>query len=228
MPRVKRTTEELEFALVQQLRLLRKACDGGFNDPWDFTEGINVAARLRVLLHHIGSDTNSNALLEQLKLREGRYLNTEGQGHTLTLPSFLGPWPRYLAPYKPWSETDMIPLDQWWEAVTISPAWGGPLISRKGLVLVISNQDGGAHIDDDIEEWVAILRRKHPTGWHSLDEDGTTQPIRGWEYGTVRCVGMELLWSLQQNHGQDIRGIRDKFDDTDGPSYPSLIREPPY
>jgi hypothetical protein len=211
MARLRKTKEELEFSLVQQLHLLRKACGGGFSDPWDFTEAINVAARVRVLVHHHGQ---SNSLLGQLGLRTGPYLNTLGPGNTLVIPSAFGPFPRFLAPYDPpWREKDLIELGDWWEDSELNV--GGFVTSRKKLILTIANQDGGAHADADTEDWVLYLRRYHTTGWHHTHEDGTREPMLGWEYGTVRAIGFELVWSLGHNQPAYATAQPERYGDMD-------------
>ncbi len=205
MSKVERTTEEKEFLLVEQLRLLRKAC--GNDERWDFTEGHNVVSRLRVLLHQTSS---SHSLLSQLDLREGRFLNSIGSGHTLVIASMFGPWPRFLMPYRPWSESDCIDFVDWWENSEI--AVSRYRSSRKELITMLANQEGGAHVDPKIKVGLAELRRKG-SGWHYINEDGSSPPMHGFEIATARGIGFELLWSLEKMHGEYLESLRRRFGD---------------
>ena len=69
--RVQRPKEELKRELVEQLALLRHSCtafDNGFE-----AVGKHIALSLRVLLH---DHRQSRSLLDQLGLRNGRYLTS--------------------------------------------------------------------------------------------------------------------------------------------------------
>jgi len=202
---VERTLEELEFSLIEQLRLLRKAC--GNDDDWDFTEVHNVVIRLRVLLHET---PKSHSLLSQVKLREGIFLHSIGPGNTLVMPSTSGPWPRFLMPYRPWLESDCITFDDWWENTHINVSKYSA--SRKEMVAMLANQEGGAHVDPKIKVGLAELRRKG-TGWSVFKGGGSSKPMQGFETATVRAIGFELLWSLEKAHGLYLSGLREKYGD---------------
>jgi hypothetical protein len=183
---------------------LRKAC--GNDERWDFTEGHNVVARLRVLLHETNS---SHSLLGQLDMRNGQFLNTIGPGNTLTLASLYGPWPRFLMPFQPWSSNNCIDFDDWWNnsKVTVSRYSS----SRKELVTMLANQEGGAHVDPQMKAGLAELRR-HGSGWYLMSDEGNS-PMHGFEIAAVRGIGFELLWSLENMHGEYLGSLRKKYRD---------------
>lgn len=205
MTKVTRTTGELEFLLVEQLRLLRKAC--GNDNQWDFTEAHNIVTRLRVLLHETA---RSHSLLGQVNLRSGNFLHSIGPGNTLVIPSTYGPWPLFLMPYRPWAETDCICFDDWWENTPINVSKYKS--SRKELVTMLANQEGGAHVDPNIKAGLADLRR-NGTGWSYISEDGDNSPMHGFETGTIRAIGFELLWSLEKMHSVFLSSLREKYGD---------------
>jgi len=202
---ITRTKEELESLLVDQLRLLRKSC--GNDERWDFTEGHNVVTRVRVLLHQT---SKSHSLLEQLNIRDGMYLNSIGAGNTLVLPAIYGPWPRFLIPYRPWSLSNCSPFKEWWESSLIIVA--NVRTSRKELVTMLANQEGGAQVDPEMKAGLANLRRSG-SGWSYIHDDDSHSPMNGFEIGTARAIGFEVLWSLEKYHGEYLGDIRERFGD---------------
>lgn len=205
MTKVSRTQKELESLLVDQLRLLRKSC--GNDDQWDFTEGHNIVTRLRVLLHQTNQ---SHSLLEQLNMRNGMFLNSIGSGHTLVMPATFGPWPIFLVPYRPWSDSDCITFNDWWENSMIAVA--NIKSSRKELVTMLANQEGGTHVDPEMKAGLADLRRRG-TGWSYITDDGSHPPMKGFEIGSARAIGFEILWSLERSHGEYLKSLRDRYGD---------------
>lgn len=205
MAKVSRTTEELEFMLVEQLRLLRKSC--GNDEQWDFTEGHNVVARLRVLLHET---PQSHSLLGQLNIRSGKFLHSVGPGSTLVIPASYGPWPRFLIPYSPWSESDCIDFEDWWLNTEIKVSKYAS--SRKELITMLANQEGGAHVDPNMKAGLADLKR-NGAGWSYISEDGSNPLMHGFEVGTIRAIGFELLWSLEKTYGNYLASLREKYGD---------------
>ena len=205
MANVDRTTNELEFTLIEQLRLLRKAC--GNDERWDFTEGHNIVTRLRVLIHET---PQSHSLLGQVGLRSGRFLNSCGPGNTLVVPSTFGPWPRFLVPYQPWSDENWIEFEDWWLNSQINVTKYRS--SRKELITMLANQEGGAHVDPKTKAGLAELKRSG-TGWFNVFEDGTKRPMKGFEVATARAIGFELLWSLENMHHAFLNSLREKFGD---------------
>lgn len=205
MATVPRNQEELELLLVEQLKLLRKAC--GNDNDWDFTEGHNVVIRLRVLLQ----ETNrSHSLLSQVDLRSGNFLHSIGPGNTLVVASTSGFWPRFLVPYEPWSESNCIDFEDWWENTEITVSRYRS--SRRELVSMLANQEGGAHVDPNLKAGLAELKRGG-TGWHTFDGDGNSSPMQGCEIATVRAIGFELLWSLEKAHSVLLNKLREKYGD---------------
>jgi len=205
LTKVARTQNELESLLIDQLRLLRKSC--GNDERWDFAEGHNIVTRLRVLLHQTHL---SHSLLEQLNMRNGKFLNSMGPGNTLVIASTYGPWPRFLMPYSPWSESDCISFDDWWENSSITVA--KVKSPRKELVTMLANQEGGAHVDPEMKAGLAELRR-NGTGWSYIYDDGSHAPMNRFEIGTARAIGFEVLWSLERSHGEYLKSLRERFGD---------------
>jgi hypothetical protein len=85
-------------------------------------------------------------------------------------------------------------FDTWWNSTVFIDSKGSEL-SRKGLVLAVANQDGGAHVDPSLNQTYADLSRNNSLGW--VFSDGkTTQPMEGPERAAIRQIAHEFLKSL--------------------------------
>lgn len=161
-PRMKRTNDDLQEKLAQQLQLLILSCNN-FDSGLE-VESLNIATRLRVLLH---DTTDSKSLLKQLGLKSdtlfldsmapidpiptGEYRNGQPIMSVSGMPpgvafSMSPGGARYVAPLdnSPLAR-GMIAFANWWNDETISTGEGR--CSRKKLVLDLANKEGGAHVD---------------------------------------------------------------------------------
>ena len=69
-------------------------------------------------------------------------------------------------------------------------------ISRRYLVLTAANQDGGAHVDPELDEIYADLTRNNSLGWIKADVGGEG-PVSGPERATIRQIAHEALLSIK-------------------------------
>lgn len=76
--------------------------------------------------------------------------------------------------------------------------------TRKELVLQLANQEGGAHVDPNLNEDYEALARRNHLGWHmeSRDESGLitigATPFEGDAVAiSVRQIAYELLTTLE-------------------------------
>ena len=67
------------------------------------------------------------------------------------------------------------------------------------IVLAISNKDGGAHIDPELEPEYAKLSRENSLG-RSMQKDGKWQGLETPELASVRQIGHEVLKTLIEGY----------------------------
>ena len=143
------TSADLQVHLDEQLGFLERsaaAFDQGYED-----EAKRLAVTLRVLLHET---TQSHSLLGQLGRRQGAFVDTALPAHTGNLMTHGGlvfvamgpPETRYVAMLDDVPIATSAPFDQWWDTPVFIDRDGSSL-TRKQLILIAANQDGGAHID---------------------------------------------------------------------------------
>lgn len=203
--RVARPKGELERELRDQLALLEHACssfDGGLE-----AVGRHLAMSLRVLLHEHG---NSRALLEQLGLRTGRFVDSAG-----------GIDPRNLLPqcnlvilegtasegrYVPLVAggdftvfSRLVPFEVWWNEHVLRDGQGR-LFNRRTLVGHVADTDGGAHVDPELEEGYMALSRSNSLGWTFQSADVLEPFRRRPELACMRQIAEEVLLTLRRRH----------------------------
>lgn len=184
-------TEQLGF-LLTSVRLY---------DEGDFKEAKRIALQLRVLLHDTSS---SESLLKHLGKKNSMYfLDTASDVQPGNLMTHQGLTIMRIsntdAMYLPRLEDS--PMQPKW--VLFNNWWGKVIlvdnqqrqISRKELILTISNQEGGAHVDAKIKTFYADLTKGNSMGWMYRNET-RNEPILGIEYASIRQMAHELLRSL--------------------------------
>lgn len=177
MSRHRQTDSELMEHLYDQMGFLRRSAE--HYDAGDFSEAKRLATTLRVLLH---DSKHSKSLLAQLGLKgELRFFDTAGPigrdtferlpgnrfrasiGIAVPLaPIAWGSWKgfRFIARLDdPRLKFPSIPFHTWWTTpvVAIPPKCR---MSRRDLVLSVTNQDGGAHVDGALHEQFAGVARQ--------------------------------------------------------------------
>jgi len=201
--RVQRSKDELKKELREQLLLLRHSCqafDGGLE-----AVGKHLSLSLRVLLHHHG---RSRALLDQLGLRSGRFLDSAGPlnpRNLLTECNLVGmrmtsEGASYLAlvsmgggplPLRP------TPFVEWWNEPVLKDNRGRKF-SRRELVLNVADTDGGAHVDPELEEKYMALSRENSLGWVFTNGDVQSALSGRPELACMRQIAHEVLSTIHQ------------------------------
>ncbi|BBJ94641.1 hypothetical protein [Xanthomonas campestris] len=203
--RIARPKGELERELREQIELLQHAC-ASFDSGLEAI-GKHIALSLRVLLHHRG---NSQALLEQLALRNGYFYDSAGAINPRNLLTEcnlvmfqLGPdGARYLplvAAGGPPSAPKLVPFAEWWNEPVLKDN-KGRFLSRRELVGNVADTDGGAHVDPELEEAYMDLSRNNSLGWVFQGND-IVEPLKGRpELGCMRQIAHEVLLTLKRRH----------------------------
>lgn len=234
--RIPQTQPELERQLEEQLRLMQLSADS-FDAGID-AEAKRLALSARVLLH----DThNSHSLLGQLNRKSVKFydssisydtdnLLTHGGLTAMAAQTASGSQkPRYIALLDevPMKTIPQVDFDTWWNKVVFVDRQRRSL-TRKELVLTAADQDGGAHVDPNLDQPYADLSRSNSLAWFS-SSGGSAQQMDDPTRVAIRQVAHEILKSLKVGYTKkpDLRGLAvftgatAKITDNPKPSFPA-------
>jgi hypothetical protein len=199
-------TDRLQALLSEQCGFLRKSCDAFY--AGDQTEAVRIAVAIRVFVH----DTNrSEALLKQLRpdfltlpiSDKVAFLPAKGEQWQMRIevPVGFAMSTEGIVPYAPDLKSPsyaQVTLEDWWNRSCLKIPINGGIgqYSRKDLVLVLANKEGGAHVDPKLPPDYVALIDSHPIQfWHNgmqLDS-----------MNIARCMvaqsGVELLKSIDES-----------------------------
>lgn len=204
-PKVARPNGELMQELKDQIKLVENDCSS-FDNGMEIV-GKRLALSLRILLHHRGQ---SQALLEQLGLRSGRYLDTAGplnprnmltecnlvqvrvainQGGTDAIYIPLGDSP---------NGDKWVPFDRWWNEPVLKDSRKRQF-NRRELIQHVADTDGGAHVDPELDQAYMDLSRANSLGWRVGTSPDNLTPLRGRpELACMRQICHELLRTMRR------------------------------
>lgn len=208
--RVARPKGEIEEELREQVELLEHACSS-FDSGLEAI-GKHISLSLRVLLHHRGS---SQALLEQVGVRDGHFYDTAGPLNprnmltecNLVIIQYSGGIVRYLPSVSagaPSRTPRLIRFQEWWNEAVLKDN-KGRLLSRRELVGNVADTDGGAHVDTKLEESYMDLSRNNSLGWVFQSND-VMEPLKGRpELACMRQIAEEVLLTLRRRYPKAFR-----------------------
>jgi hypothetical protein len=203
-PKVPVDAKVLVNQYVSQCELLRRACVG-FDEGSD-VEALNIAVRLRVLLHDTKS---SKSLLGQLQIKDRLpYVDTLraempepviviGSGLCI-IEGTVGPGAsgsRYKAPLSdedPYRQHPPQAFVDWWREHVLTSN-SGKSVSRADFVLWLANEAGGAHVDPSHDP--AHLEFSSG-GFDGLQVVSDNEIDHNLLFPTVRQIAYELETSL--------------------------------
>ena len=159
---VDRTPTELLSDLLVQLKFLRQECL--HYDAGDWSYGAQIATKLRLLLHQT---KYSDSLLAQITKRfafscpDFLSLSTvrgelPNKGRTDFVRSPLIQYQMIHQPEVP----PVLTVQTWWDGIDILLIDRQHFLNRKGVVCLLANQEGGAHVQPGMDEKAALLRRR--------------------------------------------------------------------
>ncbi|MDH5596502.1 MAG: SEC-C domain-containing protein [Candidatus Peregrinibacteria bacterium] len=197
------TQEDLEKHLTEQIQLLQLSAES-FDKGFD-AEAKRMAVGIRILLHESKS---SHSLLGQLnKLDRQFYASNDADikdnpfpySGLVMLKMGIKTEGKYVAMLDDTSnEYKQVSFKEWWEDVIFDDKKGNRL-SRKDIIITAANQDGGAHVDPNIEEKYAKLSKDNSMGW-TVQKNGKTKAITGIEKVAIRQITHEVLKTLVANY----------------------------
>ena len=187
--------------LAEQVHFLRSSCrayDGG-----DESEAKRIAVHLRVLLH---DTARSRSLLSQLGGQfNWRFADTAYRFNPQNLLAHHGlitikmtGGPAGDASFEPrcWSRTEVSPFIHfrlWWSSDVIFKDSEGERFTRKDVVLVVADQDGGAHVDPELDGAYAGLAKQGALGWRRAGGPWLADPVAP----SLRQIAHEVLVTLE-------------------------------
>jgi hypothetical protein len=206
------TKEDLIEHLWEQMHFL---CQAAIRfDKGDDLEAKNLATTLRILLH---DTSQSKSLLGQLELKNKLFLSTKSPGRGLASDhGLIG----LKIPLNENEECKYIPaglgcqyrnFKDWWnEKVVVVHGEDGFEFTRRNIILYMTNEDGGAHVDPKINEFYVRLSKENALGWtfHSGDK---SYVVKNPERATVRQIAYELMRTMNPDFNEKSNDFCDIF-----------------
>ena len=208
MTRIKRSPEDLQEDLNDQINILKSACLAF--DKWEYYHAKTIAASLRKFCKH---NSRNNAILNEIGYMNNKlFIDTRisiissiEQGKFFLTSMFLGD--KFKLPIIPnldWATKRNVNFSSWWQNQIVIEDMNQRKFSREQITLLIAEQDWGAHVDISLDEDYHELSRNSSAwfmasnnwrDWYSTSKDSI--------YATIRQIAYELLVSLWEPGFQD-------------------------
>ena len=195
---VKQTEDDFKSHLEEQIRFLESSSQS-YDDGY-ISEAKRLAVVVRVLLH----DTpKSTSLLTILKKKDILFYDTSSDYNPNNLVSQMmlimmrfGPHGvKYVPVLDNHDLKKKVPFEDWWNKIVFVDTKSNQF-NRKDLILKLSNKDGGAHVDPNLDAAYANLTRFNSLGW-VFERDGIHEDLGNPVLTSVRQIGYEVLKSLK-------------------------------
>lgn len=194
MTKINLKLDALEDHLKEQIYFLKSSCDSfdkGFKG-----EAKRIAVVLRILFH----DTrNSHSLLGQLDKKKNDFLSTaipempenEATHYGLVFIGMKGKETRFIpmlddVPFHNWMS-----FNDWWNEIIFIDK-NKKKFSRKDIILTVSNQDGGAHVDPKLDENYINLSKNNSLDIGVFSGNNFIKLTKP-EQAALRQIGHEVL-----------------------------------
>lgn len=201
-----RSADELKEELFTQIGFLNRSAKA--YDHKNTSEALRMATTLRLLFYNtnnVKGKRRNISLLRQLNKENIKFFDTAfpPPPNELTVIASLVVMTvikKTLEPIlEPVSQERLISFSDWWENNIIIRDSNGITYTRKKIVLALSNTDGGAHLDPELDDDYLQLKKNKTFGWVIINADGTTQPFpTPMAYATVRQITHEVLNTFQK------------------------------
>lgn len=201
--KVPQSRDDLERHLQEQLQFLERSADAFDNG---FTgEAKRIAVSLRVLCH---DTAHSTSLLTQLGLKNTDFVDSSIADEPDNLLAHAGLIGVAVGKGGPCLTARLDGDDpSWFKKASFSDWWNAPItrdlkgrvLSRSDIVLAVSNKDGGAHVDPELDEPYAELSRFNALGFYRGTDD-QLEALSEPERVIVRQIAHEVLKTLNPNY----------------------------
>ena len=194
------TIKELAEQWNDQIGFIERSCES--YDAGIHSEAKRIATSLRVLFHHTN---NSNSLFNQLGYTDNFLFWSSACLYTPS--NLLSSWSLlsiqsngteilYVPVLKEIvSRTFFLELNDWWNEIIFDDKQF--FLSRKDVVLAVSNKDGGAHVDPEFDESYASITKRNSLG-HFIQTNGySVPPNNNPIYASIRQIACEVLYSCE-------------------------------
>ncbi len=219
MDNTEQTRLELVNHLLSHLKFLyssNASYDNGFED-----ESKRIATTIRVLFH---DTSKSKSLLQQLNLKNRlSYLDTCMPYFPMNLMPHMGLLQMRVttgsgASYLPvldngaedfHKQNKLISFDNWWDKIIVLKDSKSNIFTRKNLILYIANQDGGSHVDPELDKMYWEITRNNSLGWEYVDTIGNIKkaPDNNPAFASVRQISYEVIKTFETYYGIDLMTI---------------------
>jgi hypothetical protein len=206
--KIEQTKDELKSHLREQIEFLKRSSQT--YDEGYISEAKRLAVAIRLLLH----DTQkSTSLLTLLKKKDILFYDTSLDYNPNNFPSTIGliitkytitktgqKSAEYVPPLDDGPPTrytkGKITFEKWWNKIVFADSKGNKL-TRRNLVLAVSNKDGGAHVDHRLDKDYADMTRFNSLGLRFIQNGNKRYFATHPELASVRQISHEILKSLK-------------------------------
>lgn len=199
---IRLTKDELIDQLKEQISFLQFSVKNF--DEGNELEAKRMAISLRIMLY---DTSNSKSLLGQLGLKKKiKFLNTAvpySSTNLLSHHGLVGIKIEHLgnAKYFPFldnKDARFNSFKDWWGEIVIKDKKSNTF-TRSNLIKIVSNKDGGAHVDSDIDKDYYELKNGNTIGWIFTDINGNVKDLDNKiVFVSIREITFEVLKSLYE------------------------------
>lgn len=210
MALVTRSNHELDGHLKDQKKFLLNSAD--LYDSGETAEAVRLATTIRVLVH---DSINSRSLLTLCGTKSIlKFADTTFPFYEENLSTHWGAVQLIMTPNGGGAQPlldDMqkvrrVPFESWWNGVVLVDSHRNEF-SRKDIVLFLCNKEGGAHVDEEVDEKLYNLKNGDTINWRRSNGDDKSTSVEGFLFATSRQIAHEVLKTLDLGYSK-----RHKFD----------------
>lgn len=198
--------------LKKQIRFIGKSSRE--YDLGDADEAANIANHICMIVHDTGM---SKSILNQLDKKDIPFYDSAFARHRNDVGSYQGLVVMEMSSNPRWGWVPLVfsgdgpdkswkPFDEWWNAVILDDRHGVEF-SRRDIVLAVRNQDGGAHVDPELDEPYVKMEKLKEFAFQFTAAGQGIKPRVGAGFSSVRQIGFELLITLEREFPNFLKGM---------------------